>query len=153
MKNVLLCIILTALFFGGWPIVARTAGKTGTTGAFIMAAMALVPIGIVMMRQGVLLPMSTSWPKLCIAGMMMGSGLIAYNFAVSNPKVEVSIVVPTISTLMIIVTTLGGMFFFGEPLTVRKVIGITLLIAGIAFLRPTAPSPSKNVPVIESDGS
>lgn len=135
------CIGLTALCFGGWPLMARMAGKTGTTGAFIMAALALLPMAAVLLRQGVELPASSSTRWLLIAGVLMGTGFIAYNFVITSPLLEVSITVPIASALVVIVSTAGGICFFSEPLTSRKVIGIVVLIFGIILLRPAVEKP------------
>jgi multidrug transporter EmrE-like cation transporter len=37
---------------------------------------------------------------------------------------------------MLIVTVLGAVWFFAEPFTARKAIGIALLLGGIFVLRP-----------------
>lgn len=136
MKTHWLCIITTAICFGGWPLLARAAGKTGTIGTLTMAAMALVPIYAVLLYQGFTLPSSRTFMILFGAGVLMGTGFIAYNMAISNRSVDVSITVPLISSLMIIVTTSGGRLFFSEALTSQRILGIIFVIAGIILLRP-----------------
>jgi multidrug transporter EmrE-like cation transporter len=65
----------------------------------------------------------------------MGSGLIAFNRLV-NSRLDASISIPIVDTAMLIVTTLGAIYFFQEAVTARKLVGFALLVAGIAVLRP-----------------
>jgi drug/metabolite transporter (DMT)-like permease len=158
MRNILLCIGITALCFGGWPLIARSAGKTGVTGSLIMASLATIPIAIAVLYQGVQLPSVDSFKFLVFAGLVMGTGFIAYNVAITHPLSQVSITVPTISALMVVVTTMGGFFFFGEPLTKSKLMGAAFVIIGIVILRPdnqrrveTPPDASLPPPVTSSE--
>jgi len=66
----------------------------------------------------------------------MGMGLVAFNL-VANSKLEASISLPIIDTAMLIVSTVGAIYFFQEPISSQKIIGLLLLIAGIVVLRPS----------------
>jgi drug/metabolite transporter (DMT)-like permease len=67
---------------------------------------------------------------------MMGMGLVAFNAVANSRNMDASVSIPIIDTTMLIVTVLGAILFFAEPLTARKAIGIAMLIAGIAVLKP-----------------
>jgi drug/metabolite transporter (DMT)-like permease len=74
--------------------------------------------------------------KLVIAGLIMGIGTTAFNFVVNSRQLDASISIPIIDTAMLLVSVVGAVLFFAEPMTARKVIGVVLLIAGIAVLKP-----------------
>lgn len=137
MSNTLVYITLISLFWGGWPLVARAAGPITATGSALLCFAALLPVVILAIVQGQALPYVMSAGKLCVAGLMMGAGLICFNIVASGRTTDISIVVPVINTSMMLVTVLGGILFFAEPITTQKVFGISLLIAGIILLRPT----------------
>jgi drug/metabolite transporter (DMT)-like permease len=81
-------------------------------------------------------PSSVELTKLIVAGLIMGIGTTAFNFVVNSRQLDASISIPIIDTAMLLVTVIGAVLIFAEPLTVRKVIGIGLLIAGIVVLKP-----------------
>jgi drug/metabolite transporter (DMT)-like permease len=73
--------------------------------------------------------------RLGIAGLMMGSGLLAFN-RLANGKLDASVSIPVADTAMLLVSAFAAMWFLGEPATARKLVGIALLVAGIVLLRP-----------------
>lgn len=137
MTVTILCIAVVGLFWGGYPLVVRAAGATSTIGILILTVAAVLPIGIMAWQSGQGALATHAIIKFIIAGTMMGIGLIAFNVAVTNPNIEISNVIPIINTMMLIVTTIGGIWFFSESITLQKMIGIALLVIGIILLRPT----------------
>lgn len=136
MKETLPGILTAAVFFGGYQLIARSAGKTDITGTFIMAFSSLVPLVFLLGFKGVSLPSAATSKSLMFAGLLMG---IAFSFHISvitHPKVDVSTAVTCISVLVVFVVTIGGVLFFGEGFSARKVAGILLAIVAIALLRP-----------------
>ncbi len=133
-----LLIVVVALFWGSWPLVSRASGQGGPTGSLILSLASLIPIGAAAIFQGngVVLPASGPLIRLLIAGMMMGVGLVAFNM-VANSEIDASISIPVIDSAMLIVSAAGAIYFFSEPVTTQKIIGITLLLAGIITLRPS----------------
>ncbi|MBC7982915.1 MAG: EamA family transporter [Candidatus Obscuribacterales bacterium] len=132
-----LCIALVAIFWGGYPLVARASGVGGATGALILTLSALAPIGIVTLWQGNALRFAGhELAKLVVAGVMMGIGLIAFNAVANSKQLDASVSIPIVDTAMLLVTVVGAVLFFAEPVTVKKCIGIGLLITGILVLRP-----------------
>jgi drug/metabolite transporter (DMT)-like permease len=136
MSLVIVCILSVALFWGGWPLVARQAGDHGIAGSTVLAAMTLVTVAVALPFTGTALPGIRDSATLALAGVMMGLGLIAFNAVATNPVIEVSTSVPIMDTSMLLVSVVGGIWFFGEPVTARKLVGISLLLAGILTLRP-----------------
>ena len=64
---------------------------------------------------------------------MMGVGLVAFNL-LANSKLEASVSLPIVGTAMLLVSTVGAIYVFQEPLTARKAIALCLLVAGIAIM-------------------
>ncbi len=137
MKFELICIVVVALFWGGYPLVARSTGVGGPVGALILTLSGLVPIlTAVVWQGGALRPSPSELGRLIVAGVMMGIGLVAFNAVANSKSMEASISIPVIDTAMLIVSVIGAILFFAEPVTVKKMIGIGLLVAGILVLRP-----------------
>jgi drug/metabolite transporter (DMT)-like permease len=132
----LVCILLVAVCWGGYPLVARASGYGGPLGTLVLALAGLLPIALTLLWQrGAEPPSLAAVVKLAIAGVLMGIGLLAFN-RLANSRLEASISIPIVDTAMLIVTTLGAIWFFQEALTARKLVGIALLLAGIGVLRP-----------------
>jgi drug/metabolite transporter (DMT)-like permease len=130
-------ILIVALSWGGYPLIARGANLGGPLGALILSAVSLATIAAATWWTG-----GFAWPapaaaiRLVIAGTMMGIGLLAFNAVAVSRQIEASISIPVMDTGMLIVSVLAAVLFFAEPITVKKAIGLALLIAGIAVLRP-----------------
>jgi drug/metabolite transporter (DMT)-like permease len=67
---------------------------------------------------------------------MMGIGLVAFVTVTNSRQMEASVSIPIIDTSMLVVTVVGAVLFFSEPVTLRKCLGLALLIVGILVLRP-----------------
>ena len=131
-----ICIALVAVFWGGYPLVARLTSYGGPTGSLLLALVSLVPVGAAALWSGDSAPTRAQlWP-LTIAGLMQGVGLLAF-VRLATGKLEASIAIPISDVAMLIVTTVGAILFFQESITAQKLAGLALLFAGIALLRPT----------------
>jgi drug/metabolite transporter (DMT)-like permease len=136
MKTEILWIGTTALLWGSYPLVSRSAGYEGHRATLILMLAGFVPITLVALADS-----ASGWPskgalvKLLVAGLMMGGGLLAF-IRVSNGPLEASLSLPIVDVAMLLVSAFGAIVAFGEPVTVQKVTGIALLLAGIALLRP-----------------
>jgi drug/metabolite transporter (DMT)-like permease len=138
MVSLWLCIVLVALLWGGWPLVARAAGDVGPIGSLLIVAGGLVPVALATAWGGAVLPPAPALGKLAVAGLMNGAGLVAFHALATQRSADISIVVPIADTGMLLVTALGGVLFFAEALTVQRSVGVALLVAGIALLRPAS---------------
>jgi drug/metabolite transporter (DMT)-like permease len=130
-------IALVALFWGSYPLVTRSAATSGHLGTLVLSLSSLIPIVAAVLWQGTmprLAPLELT--KMVVAGLMMGVGLLAFIFVANSKQLDASVSIPIMDTGMLIVTVAGAVLFFGEPITVRKLVGIVLLIAGILTLRP-----------------
>jgi len=130
-------MVVVVLAWGIYPLVIRSTGVSGPVGALVLTASALVPIGVALFIQGGLTRPSTAdlW-RLVWGGLIMGVGTTAFNFLINSRKVEASVSIPIVDTGMLLVTALGAVWFYSEPVTLRKVVGIALLVIGIGVLRP-----------------
>lgn len=130
-------IAIVALFWGGYPLIARGANLPGPLGALILSAVSLTTIAAATLWSGL-----GAWPtpsaaiRLGVAGAMMGIGLLAFNAVAVSRQIEASVSIPIMDTAMLLVSVLAAALFFAEPITARKCVGLALLVAGIAVLRP-----------------
>ena len=137
MTSIVLWVVLVILFWGGWPLVARAAGENGITGAFVLSVFSLGTVTAGVWLRGFAPSDAYTFGVLAIAGIMMGFGLVAFNEASTSRLVEVSTVVPIIDTGMLLVTVVGGILFFDESITPRKIVAVILLVCGILLLGPS----------------
>jgi drug/metabolite transporter (DMT)-like permease len=131
-------IAATALMWGSYPLVLRSTGQGGAFGSLVLMLAGLIPIAAAAWWQGGgVKPLATELTRLTVAGIMMGCGLLAFNAVANSRNLDASISIPIVDTAMLMVTVICAVLFFGEAMTVRKTIGIALLIAGILALRPS----------------
>lgn len=131
------CIVIVALAWGGYPLIARASGIGGALGALILTLSALLPIVAITWWQGIAMrPAIPEIIKLVIAGIMMGIGTTAFNFVANSRQLDASVSIPIIDTAMLLVSVIAAVIFFAEPVTMRKLLGMGLLVAGIVVLRP-----------------
>jgi drug/metabolite transporter (DMT)-like permease len=131
-----ICILLVAVFWGGYPLVARLSNFGGPLASFLLALLSLAPIGVALAWSGDTTPPTRAqlWPVI-VAGVMQGIGLVAF-LRLATGKLEASVAIPISDVGMLIVTTVGAIWFFQEAVTAQKLLGLGLLFAGIALLRP-----------------
>jgi drug/metabolite transporter (DMT)-like permease len=130
------CIALVAVFWGGYPLVARLSSFGGPWGSLLLGSVAILPIaGTALAAGGWERPARGDlWPLL-VAGLMQGVGLMAF-VRVATGKLEASVAIPVSDVAMLIVTTVGAILFFQETLTAQKLAGLAFLVVGILLLRP-----------------
>ena len=136
MSTELLCIVLVAIFWGGYPLVARLSSFGGPLGSWLLAAVSLVPVTGAIFAFGDTTPPTRAqlWPLL-VAGVMQGVGLLAF-VRLATGKLEASVAIPVSDVAMLIVTTVGAILFFQEAVTPQKLAGFAFLLVGILLLRP-----------------
>ena len=137
MKPEYLWIAIVSVFWGGYPLIARGANLPGPLGALVLSSVSLTTIAAATWWTG-----SFAWPapaaavRLVVVGAMMGIGLLAFNALAVSRAIEASVSIPIVDTTMLIVSVLAAVVFFAEPITVKKGVGLALLVAGIVVLRP-----------------
>jgi drug/metabolite transporter (DMT)-like permease len=137
MRTELICMAIVAFAWGGYPLIARSSGIGGPLGALILTLSALTPSAVVVLWQGgAIRPSSVELTKLIVAGLIMGVGTTAFNYVVNSRQLDASTSIPIIDTAMLLVSVVGAVLFFAEPMTAKKVVGVVLLIAGIVVLKP-----------------
>ena len=130
-------IVVVVLAWGGYPLIIRAAGVGGALGAMVLTLSALFPIALALWWQGNFVrPANADLLRVVAGGLFMGVGTTAFNFVVNSRKLDASTSVPIMDTGMLLVTTLGAVWFYGEPFSARKALGIALLVVGIGILRP-----------------
>jgi drug/metabolite transporter (DMT)-like permease len=135
MRPEVLWIIATAGTWGAYPLVLRSAGQTGSRGTLVLMLVGLVPIAVAALSGDGVWPGRAAVVRLVIAGVMMGCGLLAFH-ALASSELDASVTIPIVDTAMLLVSAVGAIIVFSEPVTVSKVAGIAMLLGGIALLRP-----------------
>jgi len=140
-SNSVLNLALAALLWGVYPLIQRSTGQGGPAGAFVLglasAAALLLALLVAVLWQGTSLRMSTpDLGRLIVAGAMQGLGLLAFNVVVNDQRIPASVSIPIVDAAMPIVSVVCAVIFFAEPFTMRVLVGLALILAGIAVLRP-----------------
>jgi multidrug transporter EmrE-like cation transporter len=119
-----LSLILAGVLLNG---AAQLLLKAGTTrlGHFEFSLANIVPVGWQAATQ----------PHIVTAVLCYGVSIIVWTMALS--RVPVSIAFPMLSVAYF-VTAFGGWFFFGEPLTAQKLIGIGVICVGVFIVARSA---------------
>lgn len=139
MRSEYLWIVIVALCWGGYPLLARASGYEGPRGTLILMLAGLAPIATMTVfgaKHGSDWPAGPALVKLGLAGLMMGCGLLAFYNLTTGPM-DASVSIPIVDVAMLLVSTVLAILIFAEVVTLQKIIGIALLLAGIALLRPT----------------
>lgn len=130
-------MVVVVLAWGTYPLLIRSTGVSGPVGALVLTVSALVPIGVALVVQGGFArPSAAELWRLVLGGLIMGAGTTAFNFLINSRKFDASVAIPIVDTGMLLVTALGAIWFYSEPVTLRKLVGIALLVTGIGVLRP-----------------
>ena len=135
-QNPFFLSLVTAIGFGGWPLVARAIGIPPFGIAVILS------IGTVAAVTAVG-PLMFTWDTVSrkmvyiglIAGAINGVSFLAYSRLVSSTEWDISTYVPIATALMLIIPVIGGPLFLNETLTMNKVVGTISILIGVYLLR------------------
>jgi len=137
MNNVILLCVTAGFFFGVAPLVGRLSSVNAMLMALLIAAGTFAVTLPVAFTQNLA---AADWKALTfglVGGVINGIGIIAFYRLVAGANEglwEMSKVLPVALVLIPIVTTIGAIIFFGEALSVHKIIGIVLACGAIWFL-------------------
>ena len=128
MVTIVLYMVLVAIVWGIYPLIIRSVGVSGVTGALILTVSSLIPIAMAAIYNRVVMPGMLVTLKIAMAGIIMGVSLVIFFKIVSSPLMDISASIPIINALVILVAAIGGVCLFGEAVTASKILGICLLI-------------------------
>ncbi len=140
--NYIFYAILSAFCYGTGQLLARVALKNIhpiTATAFAAIFSVLTTLLFAWWRKAlptkeIILANPKSYLLMAIFGIVMVTGTILANYAMSMPEGKVAIVnVFSLAGALAIVTVLA-LIFLGETLTIKMTIGLLLVIAGILVL-------------------
>ncbi|MDP2629397.1 MAG: EamA family transporter [Candidatus Harrisonbacteria bacterium] len=134
--GVIFCFVAVFLLWGGWPLIMRSAGASNSLTNFLLSGIATLILGLIALGTKVPSPSPPNFWRIGIAGVMMGLGFVAFNYLATHPKIPVSTALPIINSAILLVAVLGGVWFFSEGLTLKKILGIALLLIAVTLLRP-----------------
>jgi drug/metabolite transporter (DMT)-like permease len=137
MQTEYLCIAIVAAAWGGYPLISRATAVPGALGALLLTLFGLIPITIAtVLDPATRRPIPLDVIKLAVAGVLMGCGTAAFNYLATSRRMDASVSIPITDTAMLIVSVLGAVLFYAEPFTTKKLLGLALLVSGIAALKP-----------------
>lgn len=138
--NVYILIALTAIFWGGWPVLARLSNTDATANAPILIGFSLLSTLYYFFVHGTPNAMqsitASSMSYLIPAGIMLGGGMVTYSLTLQSVELDLSSSVPMVNSGMLVVTVICSIALFGDNITPQKVIGFVAVILGIYLLRP-----------------
>lgn len=138
--NIFYLIAITAICWGGWPLLARLSNTDGAAYAPVIIASAIVPtIYYLFVHASPSAPASITIPSLVYlipAGLMMGIGTISFSLVIQSTELGLSSSIPMINSTMIVVAVIGSVLLFGDNISFQKIAGIATILAGIYLLRP-----------------
>jgi drug/metabolite transporter (DMT)-like permease len=80
------------------------------------------------------LPKSKAALIIFVAGLVNGIGMLAYTKMISSPSVELSKFVPIAAALVPVFAMLIAVVLFGDPITLKKIAGLTLACVAVFLL-------------------
>ena len=78
-------------------------------------------------------PMEWSW-LIRIGPALFLYALVFFVYSFLLKKIEISILYPAYTALSIIGVSMIGMYYFGEPVSLLKIFGILVLLAGVVMI-------------------
>jgi bacterial/archaeal transporter family protein len=128
--------ILAGLFFAIYNLLLSLSSSNlhafvGSVALSISSAVVTIAMILLFKMSGVDINFTAKGVKMaCFAGIFSAVGSLLY-FWMYQKKAPVSVGVPLISISTIIFSALIGLLFLGEKLTMIKIIGLMLAVAGI----------------------
>lgn len=129
MNETLLLALIAGFLFAEWPLVMRYSQLSGPW-VIIMVAAGTIVVGFIAHIFTPNLPASKCLFYGCLAGIVNGLGMVAFGRLISNKATDLSIAIPLMVVFMAVFGALSAIFFYGEPLTIKK--GTGLAIAAVA---------------------
>lgn len=133
--STLIYVLLSAICFSGWNLLARKAGVNQYWLTIIVCLSTLVPVLIYGVPKLLHSPITLqAFMILCIAGVINGCGFIFYGQALGNEMTNLAVLLPILFGVMVLFSFLGGVWFFDEPTNKAKWIGVLSIILGIYLI-------------------
>ena len=129
--NALPLILIAALFFSAWPIIA----KFSNLGFGWLSLVIAIGTGLIALTQvNHEVPIARQLLIGFAAGLVNGIGTLAYARLLSTKGVDVSKFIPLTLGLIAVFTVIAGVLLFKEPLSIKKVAGVFLVVVAIFLL-------------------
>lgn len=133
MKEVYWLAIGIGLSYVIWPVLVRIANINPYWSALIISAAAMLFPGLMIAKSDIPLPSLGGWIITLAAGAISGIGLAFYAKIGVDKTIDLSSVIPLIAIAVILFSALAGMAM-GEPITIKKIIGLIGAIIGVVLL-------------------
>ncbi len=157
--QVLFYIVLAAVGFSAWNMIARKADANQYWTTIIVCVGTLLPvlmhglyrmnlpvpivqmilgalviwiaffIGLLAYKHGALPPNVIA--LLLLAGLVNGLGFIFYGQAIGNGAMLISVLLPILFGVMVLFSAFGGVMFFNDPWNMTKSFGVIFVCVGV----------------------
>jgi len=87
--ELVISVFVVAFLWGGWPVVLRASGALGSTGAFLLTSIAMIPIFIYSGVTNNFIPTANYMWLIVLAGIMNGVGMVTFNIASRKKIVDI----------------------------------------------------------------
>lgn len=125
--------ILAASCFAVWPMIARFSGLSSAWVAVIaMSSTLLVAVGAIGTNPG---PLSMKgFVLVLLAGVLNGTGIVLFSSLFAGAKGDPSRYVSITYGLLPALSMVGMIIWFHDPMTIPKVLGLGLVVAGVFLI-------------------
>lgn len=131
MSNTLILILGAALFFSAWPIIAKYANLDPGWVALILA-IGTALVGFTQVSKT--MPTTAQILIVLLAGLLNGIGTLFYAKLLNTQGVDISRFIPLTIGLVAVITLVLGSILLKEPLTLKKVSGVLLVVIAVYLL-------------------
>ena len=135
LNNPMVLAVITAIGFGGWPLITRNVGVSPIWTAIIVSSFTFIAViaGSPAFNFGGN-PMTRAIVLCTIAGLINGVAFLAYTKLVTTISWDLSVYVPISLSMMLLIPFFGG-WFLGEEMTISKLAGVAAILVGVYLLR------------------
>lgn len=133
LTNVVVAFLI-AIGFTAWPIVGKYSGASGAWIGVITLGGATMVIALLSIKDMVTFPTTKAMAMLAIAAIANGIAAYAYTSKITDPAIQASVFVVTVSVCMAITTPLIDWCLNGTIPGTHKMAGFAVAILAIYLL-------------------
>jgi len=136
LNNPMVLAAITAIGFGGWPLIVRNAGLSTIWLAILVSLGSFLAVmaGSPTFNFGGT-PSSRALMIGLFAGLLNGTAFLTYSKLIVSQEWNLSVYIPMVVGMMLLIPVIGGVTIFAEPITPSKTAGVIAILVGIWLLR------------------
>ena len=116
--------MLAGLCFGIWPLLMKSSGLNPSMASLVLTTVSLL-VYLTFLRTGF---DQVALGRIVVlfavvAGVLNGIGTLAFQKAVGGRELDLTTAVLIVIMLQLVITVVGGLLFYGDPLTGKRFLG------------------------------